>query len=224
MSALKAIALTEPAADQQVFIANLKYLMNKHQINEAKLSRATLIPQATLHKILSGKTADPRISTLHTLANYFNISVDELFGKSASSEIRQTQHTAKSIPLISWGECIKGPNFIQNLTPINWNNWLTTDSQADNLYALTTKPSMEPYFPKNTVLIIDPDASAQDGDLIIVLYPNIDEATIRELSLDGPQKKLLSINSNQEFDTWDKHIILGVVTQSRFFFQKNKKL
>src|SRR5579863_6988609 len=57
---------------------NLRHLMQLKDISEAALARKTAIPQPTLHKILAGKTNDPRASTLKALADFFEISIDEL--------------------------------------------------------------------------------------------------------------------------------------------------
>ena len=57
---------------------NIRRMMNQFKVTEAEVSRRTHVPQPTIHKILSGKTTDPRASTLKSLADYFKISIDEL--------------------------------------------------------------------------------------------------------------------------------------------------
>ena len=57
---------------------NLYKQMQKYGISEAELARRTHIPQPTLHKILAGKTEDPRFSTMQQLAAFFDLTVDEL--------------------------------------------------------------------------------------------------------------------------------------------------
>ncbi len=209
--------LTETGAEQ-ILIDSIRDLMQLRGIKEAELSRKTQIPPATLHKILSGKTSDPRISTLQTLANYFNVTVDELF-----TGIKEKTQQAKiqSIPIISWKDCIKGVELLKKLSPSNWENWLTTEYISTHAYGLISKPSMEPRLPKGTTLIIDSKLEAEDGDLIIVVYPDTQEATIRELSSDGPNKFLLPIGPNTTPERLTKNIrIIGVVTESKFSWSK----
>ena len=76
-----------------------------------------------------------------------------------------------------------------------------------------------PRFPKDTILIISPDIQPRDGDLVIVHYPDSKEATIRELSIDGPMKLLLPINPNNQQDHLQDQIkIIGTLAQTRFSY------
>lgn len=209
------------SAEHDLLIRNLRELMKKNGLNEAELSRRTRIPQATVHKILAGKTEDPRASTLKTLSDFFGISIDELLsgnpvvittGKNASI-------AAQSIPVISWKECIYSKRFIAGLTPTNWEKWAVSEFLSKHAYALSSKPSMAPRFPKDTILFIDPETTPKDGDHVIVLYPDTDEATIREFSVDGPTQLLLPINPNMEITKLTKKIkILGVLVKSSFAY------
>jgi transcriptional regulator with XRE-family HTH domain len=200
-------------------IQNLTHLMHQQKISEAELARKTNIPQPTLHKILSGKTADPRISTLQLLADYFEVTLDEL----AHVQVIKTKHIQAKIqfiPLLTWADCARGESFREKLLTDNWEQCLVVEYLAEGAFGLMSKPSMEPRFPRATLLIIDPHLTAEDGDLVVVHYPDTEEATLRELSIDGPSKQLLSINhlSQEEFSPEIK--ILGVVVQSRFSYSK----
>ncbi len=202
--------------DNQAFISNVKQLMQKQNIREAGLSRLTGIPLTTLHKILSGKTSDPRISTLQTLANYFEVTVDELYTGVQNTNIQ-------SIPILSWGDCTKDTKFLKSLTPSNWGEWLTTEHIAKFAYGLISKPSMEPRFPKGTTLIVDPSLTPEDGDLVIVVYNSITDATIRQLSDDGPNRYLISFTPNEPKERLSNDIrIISVVVESKFSWSDKK--
>src|SRR3990167_2090257 len=206
--------------EHDLLVVNLRALMKKANLNEAKLSRATHIPQATLHKILAGKTEDPRASTLKTLSDFFGISIDELLtGVAIPSGSSDASTAVQSIPVISWKECINSNEFTSRIAATNWDKWVVSEFLSAKAYALSTKPCMSPRFPKNTILFIDPDATPQDGDYVIVLYPNTTEATIREFSTDGPIQLLLPINPNTETTKLDGKIkILGVLIKSTFSY------
>ena len=200
-------------------VEKIRDLMGEEGINEAELSRRTLIPQATLHKILAGKTTDPRASTLKILADYFDISIDRLISDSFTGQRAYGVAETQSIPVVSWGEACTATDIIETLTPSNWKEWIVIEYLGEYAFAVSSKPAMEPRFPKGTLLVIDPSATASDGDLVIVQYPGTNEATMRELSADGPSKLLLSLNDNSMKETLDKDIkILGVVAQSRFSY------
>ncbi|SRR5579883_991777 len=207
-----------PHLEEDVLVHNLKQLMHNAHINEAELARQTNIPQPTLHKILAGNTIDPRISTLKLLADYFNISLDELY-LSPQDFNHQVKTKTQTIPIISWSDCIKSLSYISSLSQTNWDKWLVTEPLTKHAYSLLSKPSMEPHFPKNTILIISPDITPSDGDFVVVHYERTEEATLRELIIDGPNKLLVPLSSNINQDPLNEHIkILGVLLQSRFAY------
>lgn len=196
---------------------NLRYLMHSKNISECELARRTYIPQPTVHKILTGKTTDPRASTLKSLADYFEISIEELL--TGNQAVPHSNSKTQSIVILSWKECIEGTQFINNLTPANWTHWTVTEFISSHAYALVSKASMEPRFPKKTTLFIDPAIKPEDGDIVVVFYPNTDEATLRELSIDGPTQLLLPLNDTGNVTQLDKDIkILGVLVKSSFSY------
>lgn len=200
---------------------NLRRLMLSLGINECTLSRSTNIPQPTLHKILSGKTSDPRASTLKILSEHFKISIEELLYGTPVTDLQNTSPQTQSIAVISWGDCLNAKKFVDKLTPSNWNKWVVSEFISHDLYGLVSKCSMEPRFPKGTIFIIDPAGIPEDGDLLIVHFPQTSEASIREFSVDGPSKLLLPICPNSSICPLSDDInILGIVIQTRFFFAK----
>jgi transcriptional regulator with XRE-family HTH domain len=61
---------------------HLKRLIAHHEIiSGSDLARQLNIPPPSINRILSGHTADPRCSTLILLADYFDISIDQLLGR-----------------------------------------------------------------------------------------------------------------------------------------------
>ena len=218
MASIYNIIKKNTAAD--TLVANLRSLMQKRRLSEAELARQTNIPQATMHKILAGKTEDPRAFTLKTLSNFFDVSMDELLTGMILPE-GSTTAKVQSIPIISWKECVNSNEFIAKLTPTNWEHWVISECLGRYTYALSTKPSMSPRFPKDTLLFINPDTSPTDGDYLVVQFPDTDEATLRELSIDGPTQLLLPINPNGETTKLGKDIkILGVLLKSSFSYSK----
>lgn len=64
---------------------NLSLLMKGSNVSESDLARALNLPYNTIHRLISGYTTDPRISTLKSIAIYFNVSLDDLFYSNCSS-------------------------------------------------------------------------------------------------------------------------------------------
>ncbi len=216
----------ETATEQSWLVHNIKRLMATKGLNEANLAKKTAIPQPTLHKILSGKTADPRISTLKLISEFFNISLDaviytpphEQFDLGSNGVKRQTKH----VPVISWEQCATAPECLSKLATNNWDAWQIATVKSEHVVSLVSKISMEPKFQKGTLLMLDLNAKAVDGDLVVVHYPNTDETTLRQLFLDGPIKRLKAVNQEHEGDILDDKIrILGVVIQATRVFHDN---
>lgn len=216
----------DTATEQSWLVYNIKRLMAAKGLNEATLAKKTSIPQPTLHKILSGKTADPRVSTLKLISEFFNISLDcaiytpphEQFDLAINGVKRQTKH----IPIISWQQAVDAASFLTILTPSNWEDWQIATVKSEQVVSLVSKSSMEPRFSKGTLLMLDLNAKPIDGDLVVVHYPNTDEATLRQLFLDGPVKRLKTLNQEQDGDILDDKIrILGVIIQTTRIFHDN---
>lgn len=198
--------------------ATIQKLMVKNGINEAELSRRTHIPQPTLHKILTGKTEDPRFSTLQQLASFFQLTVDEIAnGITGSFESKETR--INSIPIISWRDCVENFAFTKTLSIASWKNWISVENAPEGAFGIESTASAEPRFPRGTILIVAPNIYPKDGDLVIVKYKKAEEATLRELSIDGPNKFLISINpafNKENYDETKK--IVGVVIEYRFSY------
>ena len=67
--------------------AGLTDLKNKAKISCAEWSKLSGIPEATIRKILSGETADPRLDTIHRLVASVGGSMEDLFGIKKEVEI-----------------------------------------------------------------------------------------------------------------------------------------
>lgn len=57
---------------------NLRQLMDLRGLSENRLATETGVPQPTIHRVLSGRVADPRDGTLRPLADYFGVTVEQM--------------------------------------------------------------------------------------------------------------------------------------------------
>lgn len=197
--------------------ANLYKLMRERNLNEANLAKQTNIPQPTLHKILTGKTEDPRASTLKILADFFQTSIDDLLSDKQITQQKNSQTSIQSIPILSWSECISYECLAKD-SLLTRNEWATCEFISKNAYGLISKPSMEPRFPKGTILIINPEISPEDGDIVVTHYFKTEEATLREYSIDGPTKLLFPLNQRDQPSAPENVKILGILIKSIFAY------
>jgi transcriptional regulator with XRE-family HTH domain len=204
------------------FVYNIKRLMAEKTMNEATLAKKTAIPQPTLHKILSGKTADPRVSTLKLIAEHFNVSLDTIMYTGTEEKIAAeslAKKKTKAIPVISWQECVEAEALLATLTHTTWKDWRLSTVKADKVVCLIAKSSMEAQFSKGALLSVALDVKPVDGDWVVVHYPHSEEATIRQLVLDGPLKRLKSIHNDADILDESIRLIGVVVEENRVFYQ-----
>lgn len=194
---------------------NLRKLMRQHDnISETELARQIHVPQPTVHKILSGRTTDPRVSTLRLIAEYFDVSIEHLLGL-ANEPIAKV----RSVPILEWSNASQWAESRNSQSPPQSHHWIAVENAPARCFALTSRPSMEPRFPRGTIFIVNPDLPFRDGDLVIVHSPDSQECMLRELIIDGPHKMLVPILPGSHPDPLtDLSTIIGVVIQYQFSY------
>lgn len=199
---------------------NLSLIDNS--VSESDLARALNLPYNTIHRLVSGHTTDPRISTLKLIASYFNVSLDTLLNQNEKC----TSAAPQTVPIVTW-EQLSDVAFLKTINNQNWDNWLpiplvSIDNLSLNAYALESRPSMQPRFPIGTFFIIDPDCKPMDGDLILVKIKINNAVSLRELIIDPPSMQFLPIIENSDVLNFNEidHEIIGVVVLSMHQFRR----
>lgn len=204
------------------FVPVIRALMKQHGIKrETELARAINVPQPTINRILSGQVSDPHISTLSTLAKYFNVTIDQIIGNAPMNSTNSQTANITTLPIIPWEKATQSENFLTTLTPQNWQEWTTINLDVSTQsYALISKPSMSPRFPTNALLIIDPSCEPRDGDFVIVHYDGTDQATIRHITIDGRIRTLGTVSGQTAPEPiTEEHNLLGTLIQTRFSYR-----
>ena len=68
----------------------LNALKSKGNFSWSDLATMSGLPDATIRKIFSGETADPRLETVAKLVNAMGGSLDELVGREKKAEVEKT--------------------------------------------------------------------------------------------------------------------------------------
>lgn len=207
---------------------NLSLLMKENNVSESDLARALGLPYNTIHRLVSGYTTDPRISTLKSIAAYFNVSLDTLLNPiELSTNALKTHANPKAVPIFSW-EQISNNEFPSSIDHQDCINWLpipliSVDNLSINAYAIESRPSMYPRFPTGTFFVIDPECKPIDGDLILVKIKRDGAVSLRELMIDPPTIKLLPIIQNSDSLNFieNEYEIIGVVVLSMHHLRKS---
>src|SRR3990167_5910581 len=86
----------------------LNRLMFEKKIRATELAREVNLPQPTVHRMATGKCTNPHKSSLEPIADYFDISVDQLKGDVPLPEhllnenLPAQQPKVKQISVIDW--------------------------------------------------------------------------------------------------------------------------
>ncbi|MBP9742268.1 MAG: helix-turn-helix domain-containing protein [Burkholderiales bacterium] len=201
-------------------------LIEQFNITEAKLARAINVPRATINRITSGKIVDPRSSTLKLIADYFDISIDQLLGYAPLSfSYTKTANNIIQVPLLTWEQLqlLKG-ELTAPLVNKNHLEWVYFDcknnSRTTSMFALAIEgDAMWPYFDDKSIIIIDTELKAQNRSFVVAHIASTKEVILRQLLIDGKSKILNPLNSifsSIRLDNADK--IIGVVAHVKKSF------
>ena len=203
-------------SDAQTIAGNIRSLMKAFNVSEVHLARSLGVSVMTIRRVVSGETEDPRISTLSLIANYFNVSVDSLLENSDMPINMMKKQKPFFVPIFDW-ESLEHSYFKENDFS-NWKNWYPlVNSESLHLdqraFALESKISMQPRFPKGTLLIINPNEPPLDNDIVLVKTIKTNDLSLRELIIDSPKWILNPIIVGSELIFYDReeYDIIGVV-------------
>lgn len=188
-------------ANMAKYIGNtLAKLMKERKLTSSELARLTGVAQPVIYRIASGESDNPKIDTLLPLANYFEISIDALIGRSLDAQttvVETGQHRGAGVPLIHWDLLTSDNNIneIENIQHIQ-----TRKQHHSKNFALEVKDDIYfPKFPKGTFLVFDAEATAKNEDFILVIMKEKTSATLKQILIDGEDRYLKS--PNPEFRT-----------------------
>lgn len=141
----------------------------------------------------------PNGESLVKLAKFFNTSIDYiLYG----TEFEGTLITKmRRVPVISW---VQAGQFTECKTADLFSDvdkWVETSLRiGDNSFALEVKgdsmtnPNGLPTIPEGATVIVDPDVEPHHGKIVVARIDGTNEATVKKLVIDGPQKFLVPLN------------------------------
>ena len=205
------------------FRTRLKQLRNEKKINQRELANFLKVAPSTISMYESGQR-EPNFEVLESLADFFNVDLNYLLGKSNKTTKLMLENEQKpqglKIPVlgtVAAGIPISAVEDILDYeeVPQSW------ESQGE-FFALKIKgDSMEPRMESGDVVIVKQQSDANSGDTVIVLV-NGDDATCKKLQKTDNGIMLVSTNpkyppmfySNDEIVT-KPVVILGKVVELR---------
>jgi len=201
----------------------LKGLMRDQSLSETALARLSGVSQPVVHRLMTEQTPNPRLETVRALAQCFHISIHQLIGEAPLPSHMATaasSSTWKNIPLLSLKEaCLWADSRHQHQINASKNKIGIDLPVSDHSYAIhMPDTTMSPRFPEGTVLIIDPQQTAQNQDFVLAQYKvgAQSQTTFKQLLIDGEKRYLKPLNPDfQVIQMTDQYSLLGTLIQAR---------
>lgn len=205
------------------FRTRLKQLRNEKKINQRELANFLKVAPSTISMYESGQR-EPNFEVLESLADFFNVDLNYLLGKSDKTtklmiedsqppqglQIPVLGNVAAGIPISAVEDILDYEE-----VPQSW------ESQGEFFGLRIKGDSMEPRMESGDVVIVRQQSDANSGDTVIVLV-NGDDATCKRLQKTDNGIMLVSTNpkyppmfySNEDIRT-KPVVILGKVVELR---------
>lgn len=199
----------------------LDKLMIQQDLSESELSRRTGISQPAIHRLVSGKNNNPKLTTLLPIANFFKISLSQLIGEDelpknllSPTDEKSYSHLAK-VSLLEWKDILEWPKNKKLISTLEY-KCTTAHALSENSYALKIEDNaMSPIYPEGTIIIVDPLLEPKNNDLAIIYLNNHKTSVFRQLLIDINQVYIKPFNPDLKNILLNKNYkILGVVVQS----------
>ncbi|MEW5250585.1 LexA family protein [Microbulbifer sp. 2201CG32-9] len=189
---------------------NLRQLVNKHKTT-AEFGRRFGVDPTYISQLLNkhrnfGEKAARKMEEKLQLSSF---DLDKPHREDfAVKEEAETYHSNVApgprirgrVPLISWVQAGDWEEIVDNFRPGEADEWRETSARVGpHAFALRVKgDSMTAptgiSIPEGSVVIVDPDADYSSGSIVIAKLVDTQEATLKRLVIDGPNKYLKPLN------------------------------
>jgi SOS-response transcriptional repressor LexA len=192
----------------------LTRLLSDQNMRVSELARKIQLPQPTIQRIAAGVCENPHLSSLKPIADFFSITIDQLKGLEPIPKFDKIF----KLPLITWSEAA---HWNKQLTT-NTNEHVITDINASyHAYALRILDgAMEPIFPLDAVLMVDPTVSPKDRSYVITLMDGSIIPIFRQLIINGADRYLKPLSPDTDIykmaQIGNLDNILATVIQARW--------
>lgn len=201
---------------------NLNLLMAKARLSSSELARQIGVPATTIKRIRNNEQSNPTVITLLPIAQYFSASLDQLIGNDPLTSHEGTRASVlHKIPLLSWQECIH----YEILDYKKSSKQIFTERKVSaKAFALVIDEDDLVFFPKGSILIVEPEQKPETGDYVIVANMGQNVTSIRKYIVEIDQVYLKPFVAGVAISALTpEYKILGVILQYKMELNKNNK-
>lgn len=196
------------------FSERLKLLRKEHELSQAELARQIGTSKSSINMYERGER-EPGIETLEAIADYFNVDMDYLLGKTDHRnkyewldglvESRDTVHgTEDTVTIGIIGEVAAG---YEHMAIENWASesaeipraWLHGRSASDFFALRVIHDSMYPlYMDGDIVIVLKQSTMNRSGEIGVVVYGD-DKATLKKIEYVAGEDWMKLVPVNPEY-------------------------
>lgn len=194
---------------------NIEFLLKKNELSSSQLAQGSGVDKPIISRILSGKTTNPQVETLKPIADFFNVTIDQLIGTPIETDKKHGVVVSihrLMVPMIEWKQIPYWLDIKNNYNPTNTIDAKSTSSKDSFALKITTD-QFEPRFTINSIIIVDPTLSPKNRDYILTKL-NENETTIEQVIIENNKTFLKTVNQKFEIKKISKLISYGVITES----------
>ena len=184
--------------------------MAELNLSEGELGRRSGVPQPTIHRIATNAVASPRQENVEKIAKALKVSSEWLWKGGSQKEqtppgpdtnIEPGPAIKGYVPLISWVQAGAWCEISDVRTIDDAEIWLPcAASHSPQSYALRVRGlSMfnqheRRSFRDGDIIFVDPEKDAENGSLVIAKLMDRQEATFKQLVMEGSRRFLKPLN------------------------------
>lgn len=210
----------------------LTNLMNECELDDVKLSKHINIPVTTIARLRTLQSSNPTASTLRPIAQFFNITIDQLLGDHPLPIDRlpgthnPANYTSSLIPILDWEDIVAFLKNKHDFMKGKLLQWISSEYNfSENAFALTIPTDNFSLFLKNgSQILIEPEKGIKNGELGLFATNVKTIATIYQVLMEENDIYIKSINPEiKSVKPLPEDIIfLGSIIEVRFALQQNK--
>ncbi len=181
--------------------SRVKRLRKELGLTQYQLADLVGTAQTSIQKIEKGDTKNPR--NIEALARALKCTPEFLrFGIGEIDNATSTSVAKHQLPLISWVQAGAWSD-ISEVNPLDAERFLCPVNCSERSFVLRVQGiSMEPKFNDGDLIFVDPEAECIHGSYVVARLDDNNQATFKQLIIEGDQKFLKAANPN-----WPEQLI-----------------
>lgn len=172
--------------------SRLKKRRGQLGLTQKELAEKVGISAPAIQKIEVGKTLNPR--RINQLSNVLNCEPNWLLFGTEKSNVIAGPDIQGFYPVLDWIQAGDWTS-MNAINPLEAERYPCVVPCSPKTFALKVKgESMLPKFEENEIIFIDPEVQPMTGKYVIAMLDDENEATFKQLIIDGNKKYLKAIN------------------------------